>query len=499
MPARASAISNEQNLSSAGRIRLRRRGGAVPHARPQVEAGCVRLPAVCARLRSGAFRDRAASLRRAGGRLSRGAGAALRPQRNPAAVRERRLSAAAAQGDFLADRCPASPAHGICAVNNRLCQIAPIPDKGFSPTDRRRMTVTLPQSKLDALVTRLRTVEADLASGPDRDTYVKLSREFSELQPDRRDDQDLSRDRQRNRRSRRDARRPHDRPRDARARRKREARARAEARRRSRRRSASRSSPRTRWTSATSSWKSAPAPAATRPRCSPATCSACTSASPPSQRWKVEVVSASEGTAGGYKEIIAEIKGRGAFAKLKFESGVHRVQRVPDTEAGPHPHLGRDRRGAARGRGGRRHDQRRRPEDRHLARERRRRPARQQDRIRDPHHASADRHRGGDAGGPLAASQPRQGDGGAAHAALRRTSARSSIRRAPPSGAARSARATAPSASAPTIFRKAASPITASTSRSTSCRRSWKAKRSARSSTRWCTEHQAELLAAEDA
>jgi peptide chain release factor 1 len=50
------------------------------------------------------------------------------------------------------------------------------------------------------------------------------------------------------------------------------------------------------------------------------------------QGWKVEVVSASEGTAGGYKEIIAEISGRGPFAKLKFESGVHRVQRVPDTE-----------------------------------------------------------------------------------------------------------------------------------------------------------------------
>ncbi|HMK80922.1 MAG TPA: peptide chain release factor 1 [Xanthobacteraceae bacterium] len=52
-----------------------------------------------------------------------------------------------------------------------------------------------------------------------------------------------------------------------------------------------------------------------------------------SQRWKVEVVSASEGTAGGYKEIIAEIRGAGAYAKLKFESGVHRVQRVPATEA----------------------------------------------------------------------------------------------------------------------------------------------------------------------
>jgi peptide chain release factor 1 len=52
-----------------------------------------------------------------------------------------------------------------------------------------------------------------------------------------------------------------------------------------------------------------------------------------SQGWKVEVISASEGSMGGYKEIIAEIRGRGAFAKLKFESGVHRVQRVPDTEA----------------------------------------------------------------------------------------------------------------------------------------------------------------------
>jgi peptide chain release factor 1 len=50
------------------------------------------------------------------------------------------------------------------------------------------------------------------------------------------------------------------------------------------------------------------------------------------QGWKVEVASASEGSMGGYKEIIAEIRGRGAFAKLKFESGVHRVQRVPDTE-----------------------------------------------------------------------------------------------------------------------------------------------------------------------
>jgi peptide chain release factor 1 len=50
------------------------------------------------------------------------------------------------------------------------------------------------------------------------------------------------------------------------------------------------------------------------------------------QGWKVEVISASEGSMGGYKEIVAEIRGRGPFARLKFESGVHRVQRVPDTE-----------------------------------------------------------------------------------------------------------------------------------------------------------------------
>ena len=48
--------------------------------------------------------------------------------------------------------------------------------------------------------------------------------------------------------------------------------------------------------------------------------------------WKVDVLSASEGTAGGYKEIVAEVAGRGVFARLKFESGVHRVQRVPATE-----------------------------------------------------------------------------------------------------------------------------------------------------------------------
>ncbi|MCW5688858.1 MAG: peptide chain release factor 1 [Pseudolabrys sp.] len=50
------------------------------------------------------------------------------------------------------------------------------------------------------------------------------------------------------------------------------------------------------------------------------------------QGWTVEIMSLSEGAKGGFKEIVAEVHGRGVFAKMKFESGVHRVQRVPDTE-----------------------------------------------------------------------------------------------------------------------------------------------------------------------
>jgi peptide chain release factor 1 len=48
--------------------------------------------------------------------------------------------------------------------------------------------------------------------------------------------------------------------------------------------------------------------------------------------WKVEVVDVTEGTKGGYKEVIFNVKGDGAYGQLKYESGVHRVQRVPDTE-----------------------------------------------------------------------------------------------------------------------------------------------------------------------
>jgi peptide chain release factor 1 len=50
------------------------------------------------------------------------------------------------------------------------------------------------------------------------------------------------------------------------------------------------------------------------------------------QGWKVEIVSSSEGSAGGFKEMIIMVKGDGVYSKLKFEAGTHRVQRVPETE-----------------------------------------------------------------------------------------------------------------------------------------------------------------------
>ncbi len=57
-----------------------------------------------------------------------------------------------------------------------------------------------------------------------------------------------------------------------------------------------------------------------------------------SQGWRVELISASASEAGGFKEVIASVTGTGVFARLKFESGVHRVQRVPVTESGGRIH-----------------------------------------------------------------------------------------------------------------------------------------------------------------
>ena len=57
-----------------------------------------------------------------------------------------------------------------------------------------------------------------------------------------------------------------------------------------------------------------------------------------SQRWKVEIISLSENGIGGFKEVQAMVTGKGAYSKLKYESGVHRVQRVPETESGGRIH-----------------------------------------------------------------------------------------------------------------------------------------------------------------
>jgi peptide chain release factor 1 len=56
------------------------------------------------------------------------------------------------------------------------------------------------------------------------------------------------------------------------------------------------------------------------------------------QGWRVELISASAADLGGYKEVVASVTGQGVFARLKFESGVHRVQRVPVTESGGRIH-----------------------------------------------------------------------------------------------------------------------------------------------------------------
>ena len=191
--------------------------------------------------------------------------------------------------------------------------------------------ITLPQTKLDALVTRLRTVEADLSAGPDRDTYVKLSREFSELQP--LVEAIKSYQTVENEIADLDAMLA-DATTDA------EMRALAEI---------EKPSLEARRDALAHKIRVALIPKdAMDERNVILEIRAGTGGDEASlfagdlfrmyerfaakNGWKVELVSASDGSMGGYKEIVAEIKGRGAFAKLKFESGVHRVQRVPDTE-----------------------------------------------------------------------------------------------------------------------------------------------------------------------
>ncbi len=138
-----------------------------------------------------------------------------------------------------------------------------------------------------------------------------------------------------------------------------------------------------------------------------------------SRGWRFEILEYSDTELGGLKEGIAEITGRGVFARLKYESGVHRVQRVPTTESQGRIHTSTvtvavlpeaeevdvqvDETRSA---------------DRCLPRIRRWRAARQQDGKRGAGHAHAERNCGDDAGGEEPAQEPRQGDEDPAGAAL---------------------------------------------------------------------------------
>jgi peptide chain release factor 1 len=180
--------------------------------------------------------------------------------------------------------------------------------------------------------------------------------------------------------------------------------------------------------------------------------------------WKVEIDSISEGEAGGYKEIVASVTGDGVFGRLKFESGVHRVQRVPATEAGgastprPPPSRSCPRSRTSRSTSGRKTSastpiRSSGPGGQHVNKT--------DSAVRITHLPT---------GivvtslGEVAAREPRQGDEEPeGQASTTCSAARLSTRPARTRARARSARATAPSASAPTTSRKAASPTTAST------------------------------------
>ena len=131
--------------------------------------------------------------------------------------------------------------------------------------------------------------------------------------------------------------------------------------------------------------------------------------------WRCEIVSESESELGGFKEVVLRVVGDDVFgaAALRIRRPP-RAARAGDRNPGPHPHqrLHRGRAGrAGRSAGGA--DQPGRPAHRHLPRQRRRRPAHQQDRLGGAHHAHPDRHRGRVPGRPQPAPQQGQGAAGA--------------------------------------------------------------------------------------
>ena len=128
------------------------------------------------------------------------------------------------------------------------------------------------------------------------------------------------------------------------------------------------------------------------------TCCGCTPCTPSAGGWQLEIVSQNVTELGGVKEVCATVEGDGAWSRLKFEAGTHRVQRVPETESG-----GRIQTSAATV------AVMPEAEETELSidpKDRRstpsapacRRAARQQDRVRHPHYAPAHRYGGGVSG-----------------------------------------------------------------------------------------------------
>ena len=106
------------------------------------------------------------------------------------------------------------------------------------------------------------------------------------------------------------------------------------------------------------------------------------------QGWKVEVLESSPSTLGGVKEIVAAIQGQKVYSKLKYESGVHRVQRVPATETQGRIHTSAATVAVLPGSGRYRHqDRSQRFAHRYVLLFRPRRPVREHDVLRRPHHA----------------------------------------------------------------------------------------------------------------